>query len=110
MPWCSRVAAQKLPAALRVAPPGGGVEQASPLAAEWAADASLLMALQALSRALPRGWPVVRRVERAAAALGTAALEALDAAPERGPLHARLALAFALYGFSVEPGGPRVCC
>ena len=110
MPWCSRVAAQKVPAALRVAPPGGGVAAASPSAAEWVADASLLMALQALSRALPRGWPVVRRVERAASALGAAALETLDAVPERGPLLARLAVAFALYGFSVEPGGPRVCC
>ena len=107
MPWCARVAAQKLPAALRVAQPAADSAATS---AEWAADASVLMALQALSRALPRGWPVVRRVERAAAALGGAALEALDAAPGRGPLLGRLAVAFALYGFSVEPGGPRVCC
>ena len=107
MPWCARVAAQRLPAALRVSADASATSSSG---TAWAADASLLMALQALSRALPRGWPVVRRVERAAAALGGAALEALDVAPGRGPLLGRLAVAFALYGFSVEPGGPRVCC
>jgi hypothetical protein len=116
IPWCARVAAQKLPTALRGDAPlaaaaaadavGGGATAA----AEWAHNASALMALHALARALPRGWPAVRRAERAAAALGAAALDALDAQPRGGPLLARLAVAFALYGFSVEPGGPRVCC
>ncbi len=109
VPWCARVAAQKLPAALR-----GGMAAADGDAAdatsEWAHNASLLMALHALARALPRGWPAVRRAERAAAQLGGAALAALDAQPGGGPLLGRLAVAFALYGFSVEPGGPRVCC
>ncbi len=117
MPWCARVAAQKLPTALRgrvaadaAAAPAAQAASDAEVAADWAHNASLLMALHALARALPRGWPAVRKAERAAAALGAAALSALDAQPAGGPLVARLAVAFALYGFSVEPGGPRVCC
>jgi hypothetical protein len=123
VPWCARVAAQKLPTALRGAAPLAAAHRDAEAAAaavaagdgatavaEWAHNASVLMALHALARALPRGWPAVRRAERGAAALGAAALDALDAQPHGGPLVARLAVAFALYGFSVEPGGPRVCC
>ncbi len=101
VPWCARVAAASLPTQLR------GERGAE---ADWAHNASLLMALQALQRALPRGWTPVRRVELAAAKLGAAALQALDEAAAAASLSARLAVSFALYGFSVEPGGPRVCC
>lgn len=101
-PWCARVAAASLPSALRGETPH--------CEAGWAHDASLIMALQALTRALPKGWTPLRRAEKAFAQVATQALQKLDTAPQRELLTARLAVAFALYGFSVEPGGPRVCC
>ena len=102
VPWCARVAAASLPERVRGEAPL--CEQA------WAHNASLLMALQALTRALPRGWTPLRRAERAAAGLAAEVLRRLDAEGGEATLVARLVVAFALYGFSVEPGGGRVCC
>jgi len=103
VPWCARVAAASLPSA-----PRGEADAGE---AAWAHNASLIMALQALQRALPRGWTALRRAERCGVAMAAAALRRADALPTGGPaLVARLLLAFALYGFSVEPGGSRVCC
>jgi len=103
VPWCARAAAARLPSAFRgTTAAGEGV---------WAHNASLVMALQALQRALPRGWAPLRRAERAAATAASAALRQADMLPAGGPATvARLLLACALYGFSVEPGGSRVCC
>lgn len=101
VPWAARVASQRLPTMPRGDGSDGG----------WAADASCLMGLIALARALPRqGWPAQRRAEQAAGALGSALVAKLDAQPGGGSLIARLLLAFALYGFSVDPAGERVCC
>jgi len=101
VPWAARVASQRLPTAPRGDGSDGG----------WAADASCLMGLIALARALPRqGWPAQRRAEQAAGALGGALVAKLDGEGGGGSLVARLLLAFALYGFSVDPAGERVCC
>ena len=115
VPWCARVAAASLPqrlgASISPAPPPGEFTEH-----DWLRSASHLMAIQALQLALPHGWTPLRRVQNAFVKLGGDALRALDEAATDGghdadhTLTARLAICFALYGFSVEPGGPRVCC
>jgi len=105
VPWCARVAASSLPLAFRAA--------GERSAAVWAHSASLMMALQALARALPRGWAPLRKAEKASIGLAASTLRLLDDACAGHPgdtLVARLAVSFALYGFSVDPGGGRVCC
>jgi hypothetical protein len=103
IPWCSRIAAAALPQ---------HVNTESTSEHSWAHTASHVMALQALQRALPHGWVHVRRVQNACAKLAGDALRVLDEAQANDDtgLAGRLAMCFALYGFSVEPGGPRVCC
>ena len=115
VPWCARVAAASLPQRLAASMPAA-LLPGSFSEHDWLRSSSHLMALQALQRALPHGWTPLRRVQNAFVKLGGDALRALDQADTDGghdtdqTLTARLAICFALYGFSVEPGGPRMCC
>ena len=124
VPWAARVAAGRLPTAFR---PAGGLGGAGgpgidAVAGAWAHNASLLLAVHALARALPRGWAQLRKAELAALALAKSfAAELASAGVARGGVDAvealgrnigpRLHFAFALHALGVESfEGGRVCC
>lgn len=117
VPWAARCASAALPRALTApapaAPAPEGVSTARTVSS--VRDASLLMALHALRRAVPHAtWGgAARRAAAVAATLGGALAADADAEQQSGTgVVRRLALAFAVYGLSVEPhaDGGRVCC